>query len=166
MIYHITQQCAGSMWESEIGWDLTRRLRQNSYNFVDNALKFANLYASGHIIVAENNHLNLFHLVQQKHGFLVPSHYLNPQEYLAHICVTRPPRIKFNSDRWKNYYKTTNERNLQHRYISNIQKVRCDESIPMPTFILPSDPHGQNGDHFTGDIFRCIFVNEKLFYFD
>ena len=25
-----------------------------------------------------------------------------------------------------------------------------------------SSPPGQNGRHFAGDIFRCIFVNEKL----
>ena len=25
-----------------------------------------------------------------------------------------------------------------------------------------SSPPGQNGRHFTGDIFRCIFVNEKF----
>ena len=28
-----------------------------------------------------------------------------------------------------------------------------------------SSPHGQSGTYFTDDIFRCIFVDEKVLYF-
>ena len=38
--------------------------------------------------------------------------------------------------------------------------------MPQPCTINPSPPE-QNGHHFTDDIFRCIFINEKFFlYFD
>ena len=29
--------------------------------------------------------------------------------------------------------------------------------------IINSSPPGQNGNHFTDDIFKCIFVNEKFY---
>ena len=35
--------------------------------------------------------------------------------------------------------------------------------MPQPCTINPSPPE-QNGHHFTDDIFRCIFINEKFFY--
>ena len=30
--------------------------------------------------------------------------------------------------------------------------------------IVPVAPHGQNGSHFTDDIFKCIVMNSKVFF--
>ena len=35
-------------------------------------------------------------------------------------------------------------------------------TYPFPDLGFNSSPCGQNGRHFADDIFRCIFVNEKL----
>ena len=37
--------------------------------------------------------------------------------------------------------------------------------FPFDDVIMNSSPPGQNGCHFTDDIFRCIFVNEKICIF-
>ena len=36
--------------------------------------------------------------------------------------------------------------------------IKCYQPIPPP----PPPPPGQNGHHFPVDIFKCIFVNEKI----
>ena len=37
----------------------------------------------------------------------------------------------------------------------------CNQNHPVAHIISPS-PSGQNDRHFADDIFRCIFVNEKI----
>ena len=56
----------------------------------------------------------------------------------------------------------------QQRYLyPNYNKTKLNKTAGIfygmyASFAFNSSPPGQNGRHFTDDIFRCIFVNEKF----
>ena len=37
-----------------------------------------------------------------------------------------------------------------------------NDHIQLPHLVLNTSPPGQNGRHFTDNIFKCIFTNEKF----
>ena len=90
----------------------------------------------------------------------------NVDQVLWHMSVIRPQWV---NEKFKtNIYKTNIIKSSIQQEINDLVQKRCNSStsatriLSLSHSVINSSPPGENGCHFTDDMFKCIFLNGNI----